>query len=85
MESLNPTYRIKINQNIVKYPLFFDFLRSEFHRIVMTLVTQENLDLSEKYNFTILLITHDMSVIRYLADRVAIMYLGEIVEIGKTY
>ncbi len=41
-------------------------------------------ELKEKYNFTILLITHDMSVIRYLADRTAIMYLGEIVEIGKT-
>ena len=41
-------------------------------------------DLKEKYNLTILLITHDMSVIEYLADSVAIMYLGEIVEIGKT-
>lgn len=40
-------------------------------------------ELKEKFNFTILLITHDMSVIRYLADRVAIMYLGEIVEIAK--
>ena len=41
-------------------------------------------ELKEKYNFTIILITHDMSVIRYLADRVAIMYLGEIIEVGKT-
>lgn len=41
-------------------------------------------DLKENYHLTILLITHDMSVIEYLADRVAIMYLGEIVEIGKT-
>ena len=41
-------------------------------------------ELKEKYNLTFLLITHDMSVIEYLADRVAIMYLGEIVEIGKT-
>lgn len=41
-------------------------------------------ELKEKHNFTFLLITHDMSVIEYLADRVAIMYLGEIVEIGKT-
>lgn len=41
-------------------------------------------DLKEKYNLTFLLITHDMSVIKYLADRVAIMYLGEIVEIGTT-
>lgn len=41
-------------------------------------------ELKEKYNLTFLLITHDMSVIEYLTDRVAIMYLGEIVEIGKT-
>ena len=41
-------------------------------------------ELKEKYNLTFLLITHDMSVIEYLADRVAIMYLGEIVEIGDT-
>ena len=40
-------------------------------------------DLKEKCNLTFLLITHDMSVIKYLADRVAVMYLGEIVEIGK--
>ena len=39
-------------------------------------------ELKEKYNLTFLLITHDLSVIKYLADRVAIMYLGEIVEIG---
>jgi oligopeptide/dipeptide ABC transporter ATP-binding protein len=41
-------------------------------------------ELKEKQGITFLLITHDMSVIRYLADRVAVMYLGEIVEIGKT-
>ena len=39
-------------------------------------------DLKEKYNLTFLLITHDLSVIKYLADRIAIMYLGEIAEIG---
>lgn len=41
-------------------------------------------ELKEKYNLTFLLITHDMRVIEYLADRTAIMYLGEIVEKGKT-
>lgn len=41
-------------------------------------------ELKEEYKLTFMLITHDMSVIEYLADRVAIMYLGEIVEIGKT-
>lgn len=41
-------------------------------------------ELKEECSLTFLLITHDMSVIKYLADRVAIMYLGEIVEIGDT-
>ena len=41
-------------------------------------------ELKEKFNLTILLITHDMSVIKYLADRTAVMYLGENVETGKT-
>lgn len=40
--------------------------------------------LKEDYNLTFLFISHDMSVIKYIADRVAIMYLGEIIELGKT-
>lgn len=41
-------------------------------------------DLKEKFNLTFLFISHDLSVIRYLSDRVAIMYLGEIVELGTS-
>jgi oligopeptide/dipeptide ABC transporter ATP-binding protein len=41
-------------------------------------------ELKEKFGITFLLITHDMSVIKFLANRTAVMYLGEIVEIGKT-
>ena len=41
-------------------------------------------DLKETYNFTFLFISHDLSVIKYLSDRVGIMYLGEIVELGKS-
>ena len=40
-------------------------------------------ELKEHYNLTFLFISHDLSVIKYLADRVAVMYLGEILEIGK--
>ena len=40
--------------------------------------------LKENFNLTFLFISHDLSVIQYLSDRIAIMYLGEIVEIGKT-
>lgn len=41
-------------------------------------------DLKAKYNLTFLFISHDLSVIKYLSDRVGIMYLGEIVEIGTS-
>lgn len=40
--------------------------------------------LKDDYNLTFLFISHDLSVIKYISDRIAIMYLGEIVEIGKT-
>ena len=37
-------------------------------------------DLKQKRNLTILFISHDLSVIKYLADRVGIMYFGELLE-----
>lgn len=40
------------------------------------------LDLRNKYGVSFLYITHDLALIRHLCDRVAIMYLGEIVEKG---
>ncbi|MBC96610.1 MAG: peptide ABC transporter ATP-binding protein [Halobacteriovoraceae bacterium] len=42
------------------------------------------IDLQKKLNLTYLFIGHDLNVIRYIADRVAVMYLGEIVEMGST-
>ena len=40
--------------------------------------------LRNNYNITFIFISHDLSVIRYIADKVAIMYLGEIIEFGRT-
>ncbi len=41
-------------------------------------------DLQTEFDLSLLLITHDMGVVREAADRVAVMYLGEIVERGPT-
>ena len=41
-------------------------------------------ELQEEYGLSLLFISHDMSVIQKICDRVAVMYLGEIVEIGET-
>ncbi|SKA10298.1 peptide/nickel transport system ATP-binding protein [Enhydrobacter aerosaccus] len=42
------------------------------------------LELREKFSLTYLFISHDLSVVERLSDRVAIMYLGRIVETGPT-
>ena len=39
-------------------------------------------DLKEKYHLTIIYITHDLGVVAAVADRVAVMYAGDIIEIG---
>jgi oligopeptide/dipeptide ABC transporter ATP-binding protein len=39
-------------------------------------------DLRAEFDLTYLFISHDLSVIRYIADQVAVMYLGKLVEIG---
>ncbi len=41
-------------------------------------------ELKRKFNLTSLFITHDIAVSRYMSDRIAVMYLGKIVEMGPT-
>ena len=41
-------------------------------------------DLKEQSNLTYLFITHDLSVVKYISDRVGVMYLGNMVELADT-
>ena len=40
-------------------------------------------DLKESLGLTILFIAHDLSMVRYVSDRMAVMYLGSLVEVGQ--
>jgi oligopeptide/dipeptide ABC transporter ATP-binding protein len=51
---------------------------------VQAIVLRLFLDLRERFGLTYLFISHDLSVVRLMAQRIAVMYLGKIVELGTT-
>ena len=51
---------------------------------VQAAVTELLMDIQRDHRTTLLFISHDLSVVRYLADRIVVMYLGQIMEQGTT-
>jgi peptide/nickel transport system ATP-binding protein len=41
-------------------------------------------DLKQEFGLTLVIIAHDLAVIRHMSDRIAVMYLGEVVELADT-
>ena len=51
---------------------------------VQAAVTDLLMEIQREHKTTLLFISHDLSIVRYLADRVMVMYLGHVVELGST-
>lgn len=78
--------RISILRSMLLDPLFLvvDEPVSMLDVSVRADIINMLMDLCERHNTAILFISHDIAVIRYVCQRVAVMYLGRIVEMGDT-
>ena len=78
--------RIGIARAVVTKP---DFILCDEPTSALDVSTQAQVinllkDLQEKFSLTYLFISHNLGVVEYIADRIAVMYRGNLVELGRT-
>lgn len=77
--------RIAIARAIILHPEFVvaDEPVSALDVSIQAQIINMLLELKQHMNLTMLFVSHDLNIVKYVSNRVAVMYLGEIVEIGN--